>query len=310
METVRLKQLQIGPDLRETIPYAESPIPLCVCIDRLDEYHGRAWGLHWHDEIEFAVVRKGTVRFTVRQADESVSTDLQEGDGIVINSGRLHSVRAKTPGTELAGFAVPPAFIERLYKGAAATTVRPVVESETARVILHAGNAAAAPLLDAMQKVFEIDDSPHEELLIIELACRSWRLLAKLIAENDEATPKANAHAAERERSMKRMLSYIHAHFGETISVVDIARAAAVSRTECFRCFRSALGETPVEYLSAYRLSAAASLLAGTTRTIADIASNCGFGSSSYFGKLFRTRYGKTPREWRKTARSRASTDV
>ncbi|WP_162610936.1 AraC family transcriptional regulator [Gordonibacter sp. An230] len=307
---MRFKQLQIGPDLRETIPYGESLVPLCACVDRLDEYLSREWSFHWHDEVEFAVVRRGAVRFTVRQGDEGVAINLREGDGIVINSGRLHSVRSKASGTELTGFAVPPAFIERLYNGAESSAVRPVVESGMAHAILRADNEDAALLLETMREIFEADDGPCGELRLIELACRAWRLFANLIIKSDEAAPRTGSRAAARERNMKKMLSYVHAHFREAIGVDDIARSAAVSRTECFRCFRSALGETPTEYLSTYRLSAAASLLAGTTRPIADIASSCGFGSSSYFGKLFRARYGKTPRDYRELAQRKGPASV
>lgn len=47
----------------------------------------------------------------------------------MINSGRLHFVKAVTPGAELAEFALPPAFFERFLERVAIQAVQPVVES-------------------------------------------------------------------------------------------------------------------------------------------------------------------------------------
>ena len=45
--------------------------------------------LHWHDEFQISYVTEGPVKYTVDQT----SIIVEEGDGIFINSGRLHSAR-------------------------------------------------------------------------------------------------------------------------------------------------------------------------------------------------------------------------
>ena len=74
----------------------------------------------------------------------------------------------------------------------------------------------------------------------------------------------------------------------------DIAAAAYSSRNSCFRYFHNCFGKTPLEVLNEHRLSVAASLLA-TDKPVTEISLACGFGSSSYFAKLFHAKFGTTP---------------
>ena len=95
------------------------------------------------------------------------------------------------------------------------------------------------------------------------------------------------------------MLSYIKMHLSESMTVGDIAKAASVSESECLRCFRSAIGTTPIRYLREYRLERACELLTETNLSLAEIASACGFQDMSYFSKSFRESKGTTPTGYR-----------
>ena len=99
---------------------------------------------------------------------------------------------------------------------------------------------------------------------------------------------------------VKQMISYIQEHFADNITIQALTEHAHVSRSECFRSFRRYTGKKPMEYINEYRLLQAAGLLRDTNLSISEVGSSCGFGSSSYFGKLFRKKYGVTPLEYRK----------
>lgn len=60
---------------------------------------------------------------------------------------------------------------------------------------------------------------------------------------------------------------------------------------------------SPVEYVISYRLQKAQEQLFESDKSILDIAVETGFGTSSYFGKIFRQSYGITPKEYRKLYR-------
>ena len=103
----------------------------------------------------------------------------------------------------------------------------------------------------------------------------------------------------KRNKRLRLMMVYIHEHYAEKISVKDIAGTAFASERECFRLFHDCLHMSPAEYIKNYRLQAACDMLANTREHITFISQSCGFGSSSYMGKIFRESMGCTPNEYR-----------
>lgn len=296
---MKLKTLQIGTDLREHFPYSCNSIPLTICIDNFDDYFHREWNCHWHDEIEFGIVRNGIVHFTIYNGQEQFCKELHQGDGIFINSGCLHSAKALVPNTVIAEFALPITFFQKPFENSAHQIVQPVTESEVTDLILSSQNAKDKPLLSSIQEICSITDTETGyELHFIEMVCRIWRLLTIRIFQDRRAGQIPVTNRAQEQR-MKLLLSFIHAHYNEHISIDDIAKSAAISRTECFRCFHMILKKSPTEYLTEYRLSMASMLLANSDRALSDISVSCGFNSPSYFGKLFREQCGLSPKKYR-----------
>ena len=98
---------------------------------------------------------------------------------------------------------------------------------------------------------------------------------------------------------MKLMVTYVHEHYGEKVTIKDIAEAAFVSERECYRSFHAVMHMTPNEYIRQYRLQVACRMLTDTEESITNIAQLCGFGTSSFFGKVFREYFQMTPLEYR-----------
>ena len=91
------------------------------------------------------------------------------------------------------------------------------------------------------------------------------------------------------------MLTFIYEHYGETITLKEIANAAHISRSEAGRCFQTYLGCSPIEALIQYRLQIARRLLSEKTQTLQEISAACGFHSVNYFSRQFKKVYGVTP---------------
>jgi len=98
---------------------------------------------------------------------------------------------------------------------------------------------------------------------------------------------------------IKKMLMYIHEHFSEDITVSQIAASAAISESECLRCFRNILKIPPINYLRSYRIQKCAEMLWSTSLNISHIAEQCGFHEMSYFSKIFKQTYHCTPTQYR-----------
>ena len=77
-------------------------------------------------------------------------------------------------------------------------------------------------------------------------------------------------------------------------------RRVLMSEVSFYRHFKNATGQTPVEYLINLRLNMAVELLQTAPEAgVSDIAMRSGFNDSSYFARLFRRKFGISPRQFR-----------
>ncbi|MEG0692073.1 MAG: AraC family transcriptional regulator [Oscillospiraceae bacterium] len=73
------------------------------------------------------------------------------------------------------------------------------------------------------------------------------------------------------------------------------------SQEHLTREFKKYYGITPSDYINNLRLQEATSLLRRTDDKIIDIVYDCGYHNISYFNRIFKTKYGVSPREYRDT---------
>ena len=294
------KSLIIGHDLQEAITYERNTLPLVTCIDRFDEYFQREWPCHWHEEFELCVVRQGRIVYTLYDGGEEVIThELSPGDGLYIASRRLHSAKALLPDTVVDTVVFPLRFFDvPAFQNIFQQNIQPLLDANVPQLLLPRKDENTQPLREAIATIATLPpDEPCHELHLIELVGRIWRLLLLHIAALRQ-TPVCAHHQLQADR-LKILLSYIHTHIQLPLSVDTIAQAANISRTECFRCFKTVLRQTPQEYITNYRIAQASAMLLNTRRTVADIAEACGFNTPSYFGRIFRQQCGCTPKEYR-----------
>ena len=124
-----------------------------------------------------------------------------------------------------------------------------------------------------------------------------WLLLLREMERMEQEAERPRPVSQER---IQTMLEYIHQHYGEKVTLDQIAASAIVSKSECLRCFRSCIQKTPVEYLMDYRLQMAEQLLRTTDLPVTEIALRTGFSGSAYFSKMFRELRGCSPTAYRK----------
>ncbi len=137
----------------------------------------------------------------------------------------------------------------------------------------------------------------------------SWLIF--LLSAHSPAARKAPSEKVLRDgERIKTMLRYIEEHLGEALTAARIAQSAAVSESECLRCFRSMIGTSPIQYVRQLRVQRAAELLEATDWKIADIGAACGFQEMGYFARTFRALKGRTPSQYREECRNRKKKDT
>ena len=93
-------------------------------------------------------------------------------------------------------------------------------------------------------------------------------------------------------------------------SVGQLAYRVGMSRSAFSERFRNLTGESPIRFVTRLRMAQGAGFLATTQRSIASIASECGYDTDSSFSKAFKREFGMTPGDYRETASRRPVLDV
>jgi AraC-like DNA-binding protein len=99
---------------------------------------------------------------------------------------------------------------------------------------------------------------------------------------------------------MGTALSAIHARVNTPWTVESLAEAAGMSRSAFAARFKELLGQTPLEYVTEWRMQKAMQLLQQGDKKLIDVARSVGYDSDAAFSKAFKRVVGANPGEYRK----------
>lgn len=256
---------------------------------------------HWHEELELGYIQEGISKIVTVGAEYIV----HQGDGFFINSNVMNVKQNGLPGgkTVEINHIFHPVFLSGHFKSRFETKyLSPVINDRQIEVhILRKGHTISDQILHNLYRLKELQRNPNAEFQTRNILSDTWLLLVNELRENPGERVPAGTEQKDRLRSM---ITYIHRHYAEKITLSEIAEVSGISEREASRCFRKNLGHSPVEYLIGYRLGESKKLLQKSDLTVAEISQQCGFSDSAYYGKAFRKAYGMTPGVYRIQSRT------
>ncbi len=101
-------------------------------------------------------------------------------------------------------------------------------------------------------------------------------------------------------RNLQYIIHYINENFDQKIALGELADLCGYTYDYFRHLFKQHTGVSCMEYIMDLRFKAAEQALAGSTRTLTEIAHSCGFWSSAQFSAMFKARYGVSPKEYRR----------
>ena len=125
-----------------------------------------------------------------------------------------------------------------------------------------------------------------------------YLFIAELMKEAMEASPRVSSSSSQY---VINAIKYIQFNYSHDISIDDIAKAVGVSRSHLYRVFMSNVGQSPIDYLTNYRISEACYLLKNSELSIAEIAVSVGFFDQFYFSRVFKKNKGVPPSRYLST---------
>jgi two-component system response regulator YesN len=96
-----------------------------------------------------------------------------------------------------------------------------------------------------------------------------------------------------------RALRFMTEHFGEGLTLADVAREAGLSRFHFCRLFHHEIGVPFHEHLQVLRVHRAKVLLGDPFLRVSEIAYAVGFNDLSHFDRTFRKMVGRSPSQYR-----------
>lgn len=266
-----------------------------------DTFHNdtcRAIHFHWHEEFQYHYITKGSFLFQVGDK----KTILYEGEGIVINSEKIHRIVSLEQASSYLLVYFHPRFLSNepssyLYDA----FVAPILKQDRfAFFTLSQGNEKQKDILDQIHKIYQISlqqELPARDLLFYSQVIQLWRATFLYMTEQEDPYTPVDPFLNRR---LQHIFQYIESHYEENITLDDVADFIHLSSSECSRFFRRAVGEPLFRYIISYRVHRSLTLLIHTDLPIAEIAEQVGFNSQSYFTTRFSELKQISPQQFRK----------
>lgn len=99
-------------------------------------------------------------------------------------------------------------------------------------------------------------------------------------------------------------LKTIQTEYHRSIRISDLANQSGLSLSQFERLMRSLVQLTPRQYLTSQRVKAASDLLRSSTKSLASIATECGFSDQASFSKQFKAITSISPLKYRQMHRT------
>ncbi len=118
-------------------------------------------------------------------------------------------------------------------------------------------------------------------------------------------TPNRYIAEAYTDERMGQIIRFINEHYSSIKEIEEIAERFFISKFHLCRIFNKNLGLPLVTYLNTIKIRAACEMMKNEKLNLTEIATRCGFNSSSYFCKVFKSEKGVSPTLYRKQLRSK-----
>lgn len=291
-------QLQIDQEQKEIKSHGSYGFPVLVSYERLSYFDTGEFPWHWHPEIELTLVMEGDISYQVNDSLYHLKT----GEGLFCNTNVLHSGRGyQSPDCSYLSVTFHP----RLLYGYPSS----VMQSKYMAHILKSPSLASIhfvpgqewhrQVLERIEKIRLLDrEHPASEELQIQIALMEiWQEIYEHMEKKEDGHTE-NGRDTER---IRRIMEYIHEHYGEKITLEDLADQIHLCKSESCRLFKRYMNESMIGYLLDYRVDRSLELLRQTSLDVTQVAGQVGFANPGYYSRIFKRKMGCTPLEYRKS---------
>jgi len=290
-------QLQLNEEKKELKKHGNYSFPVYISPEVLSNYERGSFSWHWHTEVELTYILEGAISYQVNNQIHILAA----GEGLFCNSNALHT-GSMVCGQDCRYLSVT--FHPRIiygFDGSLLHTnyINPILHhSRLGSIVFKKEIPWQNEILNCLKDIHALYLSPPTtyELRLQQLLANVWLHMYTHIQ------PLSKEHSdmvAERNlERLREIISYIHSHYHEQLTLNDIARHVHLCQGECCRFFKRMMKITLFDYLLTHRIEQSLPLLADKSLSITWIAERTGFSNSSYFARVFKTRMNCSPKQY------------
>jgi AraC-like DNA-binding protein len=273
------------------------------------------WGIEIEQDLrsQFWLLLKGTCY--LRVPGEKV-IKLNVGDFIFVPHGSTHRISGKSN----------TACVPASQFGKAFHSGKPLFQGEGEETILMGGHfeftpTVQHPFIKTLPKVIHINNTTKGLNLWLQQAASLMneeisdeKIGSKLILERlvdilfvliirayiEQADIKKGFLLALKDSRISNSLKSMHESPEKDWTLHQLAVTAGMSRSLYCREFKRLVGETPLSYLTNWRILKSKEILSESKENISEIASKVGYHSEAAFNRLFKSKVGETPASYRR----------
>jgi AraC-like DNA-binding protein len=190
------------------------------------------------------------------------------------------------------------------YLACERSTFRPLFEALPRLLCIPVGDGPASALLGELLRAGVRESSAMRPGADSMLAKVAELLFVEAMRRYMESLPPGGKGwlAGVRDAQVGRAHSLLHAEPTRAWTVDDLSRAVALSRSALAERFAALVGESPMHYLTRWRLARAAQMLREGRQPVMRVAERSGYESETAFNRAFKREFGIPPATWRKSA--------
>jgi AraC-like DNA-binding protein len=185
-----------------------------------------------------------------------------------------------------------------------AISVKPLTRLLPPLILVKADQAQSLALHTTLSMLASetASSAPGSELLVNRLADMLFiHSIRAHIASHSEACKRGLLRAVF-DPQIGAALKSMHEKLEHHWTVESLAAVSGMSRSALAVRFKDLVGETPLEYLTSWRMQKATRLLQKGDKKLFEVAKSVGYYSDASFSKAFKRAFGVAPREFRRNA--------
>lgn len=274
-----------------------------------------SWGIEIGQDSysQFWRLSKGTCY--LRVPGEKV-IKMNVGDFVFIPHGSTHRISGKPNN----------ACVPASQYGKALRSGKPLFQGKDEETILMGGHfeftsSVQHPFIKTLPKVIHLNNATKElnlwlqqAALLMDEEISGEKIGSKLILGRlvdilfvliirvylEQVDIKEGFLMALKDNRISNSLKSMHESFEKAWTLHQLASAVGMSRSLYCREFKRLVGETPLSYLTNWRILKSKEILSENKENISEVAGRVGYQSEAAFNRLFKSKVGETPASYRR----------